>query len=64
MTITEKILARAAGKPHVSPGDVIFAKIDKVMLHDVRGLESLKFSVSGKKWGKNLSAFGIQIEYG
>ena len=37
MTITEKIIARAAGKDHISPGDVVFAKIDKVMLHDVSG---------------------------
>ena len=37
MTITEKILARASGKDRVSPGDVVFAKVDKVMLHDVSG---------------------------
>ena len=35
MTITEKILARAAGKDEVSPGDVVNAKIDVVMCHDV-----------------------------
>jgi len=37
MTITEKILARASGKDSVSPDDVVFAKVDKVMLHDVSG---------------------------
>jgi len=37
MTLTEKILARASGKDKVSPGDVIFANVDKVMLHDVSG---------------------------
>ncbi|MBI5133283.1 MAG: 3-isopropylmalate dehydratase, partial [Thaumarchaeota archaeon] len=37
MTITEKILAMASGKDRVSPGDVVFAKVDKVMLHDVSG---------------------------
>ena len=37
MTITEKILARASGRDRVSPGDVVFAKVDKVMLHDVSG---------------------------
>lgn len=37
MTITEKILARASGKDRVSPDDVVFAKVDKVMLHDVSG---------------------------
>jgi len=37
MNITEKILARASGKETISPDDVIFAKVDKVMLHDVSG---------------------------
>ena len=37
MTITEKILARASGNDKVSSGDVIFANVDKVMLHDVSG---------------------------
>ncbi|TLX82203.1 MAG: homoaconitate hydratase family protein, partial [Thaumarchaeota archaeon] len=37
MNITEKILARASGKPKVSPGDVIFVNVDKVMVHDVSG---------------------------
>ena len=37
MNITEKILARASGKNTVSPDDVVFAKVDKVMIHDVSG---------------------------
>ncbi|MCH7877519.1 MAG: 3-isopropylmalate dehydratase large subunit [Thaumarchaeota archaeon] len=37
MNIVEKILARASGKPQVSPDDVIFANVDKVMIHDVSG---------------------------
>lgn len=37
MNITEKILARASGKNSVAPDDVVFAKVDKVMLHDVSG---------------------------
>ncbi|MFZ0184731.1 MAG: 3-isopropylmalate dehydratase large subunit [Nitrosotalea sp.] len=37
MNITEKILARASGKSKVSPGDVIFVNVDKVMIHDVSG---------------------------
>ena len=37
MNITEKIIARSSGKPKLEPGDVVFAKIDKVMLHDVSG---------------------------
>jgi len=35
MTITEKILARAAGKNSVKPGELIDANIDVVMCHDV-----------------------------
>ena len=35
MTITEKILAHAAGKKAVKAGDLINAKIDVVMCHDV-----------------------------
>ncbi len=35
MTITEKILAKAAGREKVSPGQLIDAKLDVVMCHDV-----------------------------
>ena len=35
MTITEKILAKAAGKDKVKAGDLIDAKIDVIMCHDV-----------------------------
>ena len=35
MTITEKILAAAAGEKQVSPGDLINADIDCIMCHDV-----------------------------
>ncbi|MGI0086540.1 MAG: 3-isopropylmalate dehydratase large subunit [Nitrosotalea sp.] len=37
MNITEKILARASGKTKVLPDDVVFANVDKVMMHDVSG---------------------------
>ena len=37
MNITEKILARGAGKDMLEPGDVIFANVDKIMLYDVSG---------------------------
>ena len=37
MNITEKILARASGQQKVTPDDVIFANVDKVMVHDVSG---------------------------
>ena len=35
MTITEKILAKAAGKEKVTPGQLIDAKIDIIMCHDI-----------------------------
>ncbi len=37
MNITEKILARASGKDKLEPDEVIFANVDKIMLHDVSG---------------------------
>ena len=37
MNITEKIIAKSSGKSKLEPGDVVFAKVDKVMLHDVSG---------------------------
>jgi len=37
LNITEKILARASNKSKVSPGDVVFVNVDKVMVHDVSG---------------------------
>ncbi|MDX1596592.1 MAG: 3-isopropylmalate dehydratase large subunit [Nitrosopumilaceae archaeon] len=42
MNIVEKILARGSGKEKVSPGDVIFANVDKAMVHDVSGPGVLK----------------------
>jgi 3-isopropylmalate/(R)-2-methylmalate dehydratase large subunit len=37
MTMTEKILARAAGKDHVEPGENVWANVDVLMTHDVCG---------------------------
>lgn len=37
MTISEKILARAAGKDRVSAGDIIQVKVDKAMMDDILG---------------------------
>jgi 3-isopropylmalate/(R)-2-methylmalate dehydratase large subunit len=53
MTITEKILAKSAGKSAVAPGDVIFAKVDKLMMHDVSGPGVIKVFEEWKKRGKN-----------
>jgi 3-isopropylmalate/(R)-2-methylmalate dehydratase large subunit len=54
MTITEKILARASGKQKLSPGDVVFAKVDKVMMHDVSGPGVIKVFSEWEKKGKKL----------
>ena len=37
MNLVEKILARASGRRSVAPGDVVFANVDKAMVHDVSG---------------------------
>ncbi|NOY79910.1 MAG: homoaconitate hydratase family protein [Kiritimatiellaeota bacterium] len=37
MTITEKILARHAGKPAVAPGETVWVNADILMTHDVCG---------------------------
>jgi 3-isopropylmalate/(R)-2-methylmalate dehydratase large subunit len=37
MTLAEKILARASGKKEASPGDIVMAKIETAMVHDITG---------------------------
>jgi 3-isopropylmalate/(R)-2-methylmalate dehydratase large subunit len=51
MNIAEKILARASGKSSVVPDDVIFANVDKVMVHDVSGPGVIKVFDKLKKQG-------------
>ena len=51
MNIVEKILARGAGKSSVTPDDVVFAKVDKVMMHDVSGPGVIKVFDKLKKQG-------------
>jgi len=51
MNIVEKILARGSGKSKVSPDDVIFANVDKVMMHDVSGPGVIKVFDKLKKQG-------------
>ncbi len=55
MNITEKILARASGETTVSPDDVVFAKVDKVMVHDVSGPGVLKVFDKLQKQGIDTS---------
>jgi 3-isopropylmalate/(R)-2-methylmalate dehydratase large subunit len=51
MNIVEKILARASGKSSVASDDVIFANVDKVMIHDVSGPGVIKVFDKLKKQG-------------
>ncbi|HEY7081471.1 MAG TPA: 3-isopropylmalate dehydratase large subunit [Nitrososphaeraceae archaeon] len=51
MTITEKILARASGRNVVSPDDVVFGNVDKVMMHDVSGPGVIKILNEWEKKG-------------
>ncbi len=37
MNITEKILAKASGKDVVHPGEIVDAKVDMIMVHDLTG---------------------------
>jgi 3-isopropylmalate/(R)-2-methylmalate dehydratase large subunit len=54
MNITEKILARASSRTNVSPDDVVFANVDKVMIHDVSGPGVIKVFDKLKKQGINV----------
>ncbi|MBC8503064.1 MAG: 3-isopropylmalate dehydratase large subunit [Nitrosopumilus sp.] len=51
MNIVEKILARGSGKSSVAPDDVVFADVDKVMMHDVSGPGVLKVFDKLRKQG-------------
>ncbi len=55
MNITEKILARASGKNTVSPDDIVFANVDKVMVHDVSGPGVIKVFEKLQKQGIDTS---------
>ncbi len=54
MNITEKILARASGRERLSPDDVVFVNVDKVMLHDVSGPGVIKVFEKLKNQGINV----------
>jgi len=51
MTMTEKILARAAGRPTVSPGENIWVHVDLLMTHDICGPGT--FGIFREKFGPN-----------
>ena len=58
MTLTEKILARAAGKARVQAGDNVWVKADVLMTHDVCGPGTIgvfkrEFGKTAKVWDRN-----------
>jgi 3-isopropylmalate/(R)-2-methylmalate dehydratase large subunit len=58
MTVTEKIIARAAGKDHVSPGDNVWVNVDILLTHDVCGPGTVgvfqrEFGKDAKVWDKD-----------
>ena len=53
MTLPEKILAKASGNKTVSPGDIVMAKIETAMAHDITGpltVNTLKKEGIDKVW--------------
>jgi len=57
MTLTEKILAKHAGRGHVSPGDNVWIDVDLLMTHDVCGpgtIEIFKkeFGAGARVWDR------------
>src|SRR3954465_5454865 len=58
MTLTEKILARAAGKARVQAGDNVWVNADILMTHDVCGPGTIgvfkrEFGATAKVWDRN-----------
>ena len=58
MTLTEKILARASGKPRVQAGDNVWVSADVLMTHDVCGPGTIgvfkrEFGKDAKVWDRN-----------
>ena len=58
MTLTEKILARAAGKARVQAGDNLWVQADVLMTHDVCGPGTIgvfkrEFGPNAKVWDRN-----------
>src|ERR1700709_189352 len=57
MTLTEKVLARAASKAHVQPGDNVWVNVDVLMTHDVCGPGTIgifkrEFGQDAKVWDR------------
>ncbi len=53
MTLTEQVLARAAARPRVAPGDELWARVDLAVMHDSTGprrLAGLLDELGGRVW--------------
>ncbi|MCL1857060.1 MAG: aconitase family protein, partial [Kiritimatiellaeota bacterium] len=57
-TITEKILARAAGKDSVRPGENIWVNVDILLTHDVCGPGTI--GIFEQEFGKDARALGTE----
>lgn len=57
--MTEKILARASERTHLSPGDNVWVNIDVLMTHDVCGPGS--FGIFKKEFGQNAKVTSLFI---
>lgn len=58
MTITEKILARSAGRKKLEPGENVWLNVDTLMTHDVCGPPTIEiwekeFGAGAEIWDKN-----------
>src|SRR5262245_64808795 len=58
MTMTEKILARAAGKSSVTPGENVWVNADVLMTHDVCGPGTIgifrrEFGKTARVWNRD-----------
>lgn len=57
MTLTEKLLARGAGREYVTPGENVWVKVDALMTHDVCGPPTFgifkrEFGEGARVWDK------------
>ncbi|MBO7447572.1 3-isopropylmalate dehydratase, partial [bacterium] len=55
LTITEKIIAKHAGRTSVTPGETVWVSVDLVMTHDVCGPPS--FAIMEREFGSDAPVF-------
>ena len=61
-TLAQKLIARAAGTDHVTPGDIVTCRVDLAMFHDSSGprrLKPLLEELGATIWDKNKVVFVI-----